>query len=84
MIDWKAHADQLLEEYNLCCRARPRDHAVDVQLEKDRVGQFLNHLVTQRSWGTERELAEACLQFEPRLAELKKKLVMEILKNGSV
>lgn len=84
MIDWKQRADELIEEFNLCCRAKPMHDAVNVQLEKDAVAKFAYHLSTQRSWGTDHEIAEACHQLEPRLAELKKKLVIEILQNGPV
>lgn len=84
MMDWKAHADQLLQEFDLCCRAKPRHDAVAVQLEKDMVAKFAHHLNTQRAWGTDHEIAEACHQLEPRLQQLKQKLIMEILTNGPV
>lgn len=84
MTDWKARADELLEEFNLCCRAKPRHDAINIQLEKDAVSRWAVHLNNQRGWGTDIEIAEACLQLEPRLNELKKKLVFEILQNGSI
>jgi len=83
-MDWKTRADELIEEYNTCCRARPRHGAVDIQLEKDAVGKWAGYLARQRSWGTEREIAEACCQLEPRLQQLKQRLVIEILQNGSI
>ena len=84
MIDWRQRADELLKEFDLCCRAKPRHDAINVQLEKDSVAKFAYNLATQRGWGTELEIAEACHQLEPRLNELKKKLVLEILQNGSI
>lgn len=84
MIDWKQRADELLAEFDLCCRAKPRHDAINVQLEKDSVAKFAYHLATQRGWGTDNEIAEACYQFEPRLQRLKEKLIIEILTNGSV
>ena len=84
MIDWKARADELIEDYNRCCLARPRHGAVDVQLEKDSVGKWASHLATQRSWGSDNEIAEACHRLEPRLRQLKEKLVIEILTNGTI
>jgi hypothetical protein len=84
MIDWKARADQLLEEFNLCIRAKPRHDAINIQLEKDAVSKWAVHLNNQRGWGTDTEIAEACHQLEPRLTELKKKLIIEILQNGTV
>jgi hypothetical protein len=83
MIDWKSRADQLLEEFNLCIKAKPMHNAVDIQLEKDTVAKFAYNLATQRGWGTDSEIAEAIYQLEPRLAALKKKLIIEILQNGS-
>ena len=84
MIDWRQRADELLKEFELCCRAKPKHDAINVQLEKDTVAKFAYHLNTQRGWGSELEIAEACHQLEPRLNELKKKLVFEILQNGSI
>jgi hypothetical protein len=84
MIDWKSRADELIEQYNNCCKARPRHGAVDVQLEKDMVGEWARHLATQRSWGSDNEIAEACHQLEPRLRQLKEKLIIEILTNGTI
>lgn len=82
MTDWKARADELLEEFDLCVKAKPRHNAVDVQLEKDSCAKFAYHLNTQRGWGTDREIAEACHQLEFRLARLKEKIVLEVLKHG--
>ena len=84
MTDWKQRADELLQEYNLCCQARPRHGAIEVQLEKDAVGRWASHLAIQRSWGTDHEIAEACHQLEPKLTQLKEKLVFEVLKHGTV
>lgn len=84
MIDWKSRADQLLEEFNMCIRAKPMHNAVDIQLEKDTVAKFAYNLSTQRGWGSDLEIAEAIYQLEPRLAELKKKLIIEILQHGPV
>lgn len=83
-MDWKARADQLLEEFNLCIKSRPRQNAVDIQILKDTVGKWAYHLASMRSWGTDAEIAEACHQLEPRLEELKKSVVIEVLKNGTV
>lgn len=83
-MDWKLRADELIQEYNLCCQAKPKHGAVDVQLEKDAVGKWASHLATQRSWGTDNDIAEACYQFEPRLKQLKEKLVIELLNHGSI
>jgi hypothetical protein len=84
MTDWKLRADELIEEYNLCCRARPKQNAVDIQILKDQVGIWASNLATQRSWGTDAEIAAACYQLEPRLKQLKESVVIEVLKNGPI
>ena len=83
-MNFKEYADQLLEEYNLCSRARPKQNVVDIQLLKDSVGKWASHLATQRSWGTDSEIAEACHQLAPRLKELKEQVIIEVLKNGTI
>jgi hypothetical protein len=84
MTDWRQRADELIEEFNDCCRAKPRHDAVNFQLEKDRVSKFASHLATQRAWGGDLEIAEACHQLESRMKTLKEKLIMEILSDGTV
>ena len=73
---------ELIEEFNMCCKAKPKHNAVDVQLEKDSVSKWAVHLNNQLGWGTENEIAEACYQLEPRLKKLKEKLIFEVLKHG--
>jgi len=84
MMDYRQRAQELLAEYDLCMKAKPKHDAVNVQLEKDSVSRWAVNLNNQLGWGTENEIAEACLQLEPRLSQLKEKLVMEILQHGSV
>jgi hypothetical protein len=83
-MDPKQRANELLERFNRCILARPRHGAVDIQLEKDAVAKWAYHLSTQRSWGTENEIVEACHQLESRLEQLEKKLIIEIITNGTV
>jgi hypothetical protein len=83
-MDFKEYADQLIEEYDLCCRAKPKQNAVDIQLLKDSVGKWASYLATQRSWGTDTEIAEACYQLAPRLQQLKEQVIIEVLTNGAV
>ena len=84
MIDWRARAEELIAEYDLCCRARPRQKAVDIQLLKDSCSKWASYLATQRSWGGDVEIAEACHQLEPRLKELKEQVIIEVLTNGTL
>jgi hypothetical protein len=82
MIDWGEYADTLLEEFALCCNARPMHNAVEVCLEKDGVAKFAYRLATIRSWGEAAELEAACTEFAPKLHELEKKLVFDILRSS--
>lgn len=84
MMDPRDRARELLDDFNLCLRAKPKDNAAEVQLEKDSVGKWAVHLNNQLGWGSDNEIVEACYQLEPRLESLKKKLVFEILKHGTV
>ena len=83
-MDWKQRADELLDEFLSCCKAKPMNDVVNIQLYKDSVAECAYHLATQRGWGTENEIEEACLQFEPLLKQLKEKVVIEILQNGTI
>ena len=83
-MDWKQRAAELLDEFDSCCKAKPMHDVVTIQLYKDSVADCAYHLATQRGWGTEAELEEACLQFEPMLKQLKEKVVLEILQNGTI
>ena len=83
-MDPKQRANELLERFERCMLSRPLHGAVDIQLEKDSVAKWAYHLSTQRSWGTDNEIAEACHQLESRLELLEKKLIIEIITNGTV
>ena len=83
-MDWNQRATQLLDEFNLCIKAKPMHDAINIQLYKDICAKWAYNLATQRSWGSELEIAEACHQFEPRLKQLKEKVVIEILQNGPI
>ncbi len=78
------HARQLLEDWNLCLNAKPKTNAVDIQLDKDILKPWVAYLRRSLNWGTDNELQEVCYQFESRLKELKEKLIIEVLQNGSV
>lgn len=82
MIDWGEYADHLLEEFALCCNARPMHNAIEVQLEKDAVAKFAYRLNNLRAWGEIDEIEAACTEFAPKLHELEKKLVYNILRSS--
>jgi hypothetical protein len=78
----REQAQQLLDDYNLCCKAKPKHNAIDIQLEKDNVSKWAVNLNNQIGWGSEHEITEAYYQLEPRLRKLQDKLVFEVLKHG--
>jgi predicted glycosyltransferase involved in capsule biosynthesis len=84
MTDWKQRASDLLAEFDACCKVYPKHNAVDLQIEKDTVAKFAYNLSTNRQWGTDNEIAEACHQLESRLKIYKEKIVVEVLQHGSV
>ena len=83
-MDWKQHAEELLAEYDACCRARPYHNALDVELAKESCAIWASHLATQRAWGEENDIAKACYQLEPRLKKFKETVVLDILTDGSI
>jgi hypothetical protein len=83
-MNYKEYATQLIQDWQLCVNAKPKHDAVDIQLEKDRCEEWAIQLMTISMWGSPRELAETCNQFESRLNALKEKIVIEVLKNGAV
>jgi hypothetical protein len=83
-MDYKEHAKNILREWALCSAARPKNNAVDIQIEKDVCGRYATNLIHNLNWGTEAELAEACHQLATRLKPLKEKIVIEVLQNGTV
>jgi len=83
-MDYQEHAKKILREWTLCSNARPKNNAVDIQIEKDTCGRWAVNLIHHMNWGSESELAEACYQLESRLQPLKKKIIIEVLQNGTV
>lgn len=84
MIDWKARADQLIKEWQVVLDAKTKHDAVELRLAKDQCEEWALLVMRIRLWGSESELAEACYQLESRLKPLKEKIVIEVLKNGTV
>lgn len=83
-MDIREYAKQLLEEYDMCCKAKPKHNAVDIQLDKDVIAPWAVYLNNQLSWGTDNEIAKATYQLESRLTPLKEKLIFEVLKHGPI
>jgi len=82
-MDWKLRGEELLAEYDACCRARPYHNAIDVELAKESCARFASNLNTQLNWGGENDIAEACYQLEPRLKKFKETVILDILTDGT-
>jgi hypothetical protein len=79
----KEQAIELIQEFDLCNKARIKHGAIDVQIDKDSCSKWANNLANLIAWGgTDNEIAEAYYQLESRLLKLKEKIVIEVLKNG--
>ena len=83
-MDLKTRAEQILQEWALCSNARPKNNAVDIQIEKDTCGRWATNLIHNLNWGSEFELVEACNQLETRLKPLKEKIIIEVIQHGFV
>ena len=83
-MDYKEYANNILREWTLCSNARPKNNAVNIQIEKDVCGRYATNVIHNLNWGTEAELAEACHQLASRLKPLKEKIIIEVIQNGSV
>jgi len=81
-MNYNEHARELLNEFYLCVKAKPMHNSIDLQLEKDQCDKLACRLNNLLAWGDDREIEEACQQFEPRLKRLKEKLVIEVLTHG--
>lgn len=78
----RERAAELLTEYELCARSRPKHGAIDLQIDKDSCNRWATQLNNLLAWGEDNDIAEACYQLEPRLTRLKEKLILEVLKHG--
>jgi hypothetical protein len=83
-MDIRDQAIELLDEYYLCCKSRPKHNAIDLQIEKDSCSKWANNLNNLLAWGSEDQIAEAYFEFAPKLQKLKEKLIFEVLKHGTV
>ena len=83
-MDFQTRARELLDEWELYRKARPREHVLSIQFDKDQMSTWAVHLRRAMMWGSANEVAEACHQFEQRLTQFKDNIVIELLTNGSV
>lgn len=85
MMDFGTHGQELLREWYLYKSARPKEHVVDIQRDKDDLQRWANLLQVTLLWeADEHRLADACHQFEIRLNSFKDKIVIELLTGGTV
>jgi hypothetical protein len=84
MTDPKATARELLNEWNRYKVAKPRNHALDIQYEKDQLSRWAETLRGNMLWSTDlTEITENCYQFQTRLSRFKDNIIIELLTNGS-
>jgi len=85
MTDPRATARELLDEWNRYKVAKPRNHALDIQYEKDQLSKWAELLHRNMLWGTDLiEITENCHQFQTRLSRFKDNIIIELLTHGSV
>lgn len=84
MNDPRVHGQYLLREWYVYRSARPREHVLDIQRDKDELAKWAQHLQGNLLWeADETVISEACHQFEARLESFKEKIVVELLTGGS-
>ena len=84
MTDYRVKGQDLLQEWRLYKSARPKEHALDIQSDKDELAKWATNLQTILLWeGDVNRIAECCYQFENRLAQFKDKIVIELLTGGA-
>jgi len=83
--DFNAWGRDLLQEWQAYRSARPRDHVLDIQSLKDQMEHWAQHLSYNLMWESDPvRVAECCYQFDQRLSQYKDKIVVELLRGGSV
>jgi len=84
MTDVKVFGQDLLREWYLYKGARPKEHVLDIQHDKDDLERWAKQLQTNLLWeGDLNTIAECCYQFETRLERFKDKIVIELLTGGA-
>jgi hypothetical protein len=85
MIPPEQRAEELLTEWTLCKNAKSKGDAVNLQIERDTLEKWAQHLQRHLIWEPDSvATAEAVLQFESRLKNYKEKVIIEILTHGTV
>lgn len=84
MIDFRSRGQDLLQEWQLYKVARPKEHVLDIQQDKDDLSTWANHLQHNLLWeGDVNRIAESCHLFESKLKQFKDKIVIELLTGGA-
>ena len=84
-MDPRQHADALFKEWALCKNAKPRGDAVSLQIERDELEQWAQHLTRNITWAPDdSDTVEIIYQFESRLTSYREKVIIEILTHGAI
>ena len=82
VIDKNKIALQLINDWFECKNIKPFGNAADIQLDKDRLEKQAKQ-VWYSMLGGDPQLHDLCKQFESELQQYKRKVVLEVLQNGS-
>jgi hypothetical protein len=87
-IDFVAWSQSLLEEWQTVKNARPKTDlvsSVDLEYAREIIEEWA---ILLRRYSFDKtsssQLADACYQFETRLAKYKKKVIIETLQHGTI
>jgi hypothetical protein len=85
VFDGKTRGHTLLNDWQLYKSARPKEHVVDIQLDKDNLQQTAYLLQSAVFWSNNSErIIELCDCFEQKLHKFKEKVILELLKSGTI
>ena len=84
-MDHIQHAEELLKEWAMCKHAKPKGDAVALQIERDSLERWAQNMTRNITWAPDDvSTHESVYQFESRLQSYKDKVIIEILKHGTI
>lgn len=84
MIEIEIRARALLETWEISRLAKPREHVLDIQLDKDHITLSADLLCKNLLWCKDtNHLTEMCDEFELLLTQFNDKILIELLIGGT-